>query len=210
MDFQLTEEQRMIRDMARDFAEYSSVRIARSNINTESRRLRKYWESAYPGEPPPAKPAIDLFVVQFDEFTDIELKNVREVKANGRKVVSHPYYAGLGQALALFRFGFDFVQLWHCFRDEITDKVIAKSMRDTWQLIYDLKLPIGFAGHKVSERDRDFSMSEVHVSFGDPPPYEYDKPPDPARFWVETPLRDTPEWQKIREFISHILRIPAV
>ena len=176
----------------------------------ESRRLRKYWESAYPGEPPPAKPEIDLFVVQSNELTGIELKNVRLVKLNGRKVISHPYYAGLAQALALLRFGFDFVQLWHCFRDEIPHKVIAKSMRDTWQLIYDLKLPIGFAGLKVSERDRDFSMTEVHASFGDPPLYEYDKPPDPARFWVENPLRDTPEWQKIREFISHILQIPTV
>lgn len=190
--------------------EYSSIRIARSNINMESRRFRKYWESAYPGEAPPAKPDIDLFVVQFNEFTGIELKNIRLLKANGRKVVSHPYYAGLGQALALLRFGFDFVQLWHCFRDEIPDKVIAKSMRDTWHLIYDLKLPIGFARLKVSERDRDFSVIEVHDSFGDPPLYEYDKPPDPTRFRAENPLRDTPEGQRIREFISHILQIPTV
>jgi hypothetical protein len=189
---------------------YMGIRIARSNVNLESADLMRYWTSTYPGYPPPPKPDIDLFVVQRNEFTGIELKNVRPVTSNARKVVSHPFYAGLGQALALLRFGLDSVQLWHCFRDEIPDKVIAKSMRDTWQLTYELKLPIGFAALKVSERDGDFSMTEVHASFGDPPLLEYDSLPDPARFRAENPLRNTPEGQKTREFISHILQIPTV
>jgi hypothetical protein len=56
------------------------------------------------------------------------------------------FYEGIGQALALQRYGFDHVALWHFISDGILKEVINRYGPETWSFIRkDLCMPLDFS-----------------------------------------------------------------
>ena len=178
------------------------------NVNPASANFREYWAKWFSGEPLLPQPDVDLLVVDLGDLIAIELKYIVLSRQKGRRILKRRYYEGIGQVLALLRYGFERVQLWHCFDESIDVAHIARFLENTYDLIYKLKLPIGYAALRVVEDQGEVLLKEIHRSYGDPPLFEYDHPPDPRRFKASNPLCEEREAKRVREFIEHILRIP--
>lgn len=175
-----------------------------SNTNPGASRFRDCYVEWFGSEPLLAQPDIDLLVVDLGDLIGIELKYFKLDKGRFKR----SYYEGIGQALALLRYGFDNVQLWHCFDQQVDEAIVARSWQNVHDLIYSLKLPIGYGALRVVKEGGEVALKEVLPSCTDPPLLEYDKPPNPRRFKVGNPLREETEAKRMREFIQHVLRIP--
>jgi hypothetical protein len=56
------------------------------------------------------------------------------------------FYEGIGQALALHRYGFDHVALWHFISDSIPLELVNRYGAETWSFIRnDLCMPLDFS-----------------------------------------------------------------
>jgi len=87
------------------------------NVNLASNKFYPHWKKWH-GEPlPSAQPQIDLLLVDNTLcLLAAELKWFRKTK---KGQINHPFYAGIGEALALLRFGFKVVSLWQFFNEEL-------------------------------------------------------------------------------------------
>jgi hypothetical protein len=67
------------------------------------------------------------------------------------------FYKGIGQALALHRYGFDHVALWHFISDDIPLEAINKYGAETWSFIQnDMRLPLDFTYIKITDINHDY------------------------------------------------------
>ena len=139
------------------------------NVNPASANFREYWAKWFSGEPLLPQPDVDLLVVDLGDLIAIELKYIVLSRQKGRRILKRRYYEGIGQVLALLRYGFERVQLWHCFDGSIDVAHIARFLENTYDLIYKLKLPIGYAALRVVEDQGEVLLKEIHRSYGDPP-----------------------------------------
>lgn len=158
-----------------------------------------------------AQPDVDLVVADLGDLIGIELKYLRLTRQKDKLIFQSPYYEGIGQALALLCYGFDYVQLWHCFDQDIDVTKVARSMESTRSLLHKLELPLGYAALRVMREGKEVIPREIHGSFGDPPLLEYEQAPDPRRYIrseLRNPICREVGAKRMREFIEHVLRIP--
>lgn len=184
--------------------QYSYYKFVKANVSLGRRALKRYWQEWFGNEVPPTRPEIDilLFDKPLKEVLAIELKYI-----SGSSTV--PYYAGIDQALALLRFGFGSVQVWHCFTVDSTDAEIAKHIQEANALVGRLDLPLSYAGLKVIEEENTFTFKSVSRRiYAEPPLVEEEGPPDPRRGRKTNPFADDSDAKRIREFIFHVFNLP--
>lgn len=177
-----------------------------ANVTPAAAKFRDYHLEWFRQEPLLAQPDVDILVVHRGDLVGIELKYFKLQAGRFKR----SYYEGIDQALALLRYGFDYVQLWHCFDEEVEAGQVTRFVENTWDLVYRLKLPIGYASLRLVKQGHRVSTKEMHVIAGQI--WDYDKPPEIGRIQGDTknPLRDQPDAKSIREFIQHVLRIPQM
>lgn len=93
---------------------------------------------------------IDLILVgRAGHLSAVEVKYFKLKKDGG---FNRPFYDGIGQALSLFRYGFDHVALWHLFPSDIDQSRFDRYGAATWWFIRNqLKLPLDFSYFKVED-----------------------------------------------------------
>lgn len=96
-----------------------------------------YWSKKYEGEP-----AIFASEVKYFRLRDDS--------------VYPTIYEGLGEAMMLFTFGFDYVSLWHFFDPEIPSETVTRYRDLTQSLINDTNAAINYRSWMLS----DFIASE--------------------------------------------------
>ncbi|MBD3350439.1 MAG: hypothetical protein GF364_03030 [Candidatus Lokiarchaeota archaeon] len=102
---------------------------------------------------PSLQPEIDMiFVANNESVNAIEVKLIKsnDVKPRAR------YYKGFDQSIALYRYGFDNVGLWHIFTSDISIDTINKFGAQTWYFIRNvLKLPLDFSYYRlIKQREK--------------------------------------------------------
>lgn len=113
-------------------------------INLSSSKFEKYWIEYWGLSIPPSQPDIDLLIVDKQKkLHAIELKYIRK---SDKRRLSQSFYRGIDESLALLRFGFESVSLWHCFDNEVPRLLRGQYHTTTSELIESLKLPIDFQG----------------------------------------------------------------
>lgn len=77
------------------------------------------------------------------------------------------FYRGIGQALALHRYGFDNVALWHFIPDDIPLDAIKKCGAETWSFISnEMQMPLDFSYIKISNIYKDYAFSVMQYTGG--------------------------------------------
>ncbi len=81
---------------------------------------------------------------------------LRAVEIKFFQIIEHKikgaFYAGIGQALTLLRYGFDNVALWHFFPGEEEKKYFDKNGVGVWSFLRnEINLPIEFTYFKVKD-----------------------------------------------------------
>ena len=84
-----------------------------------------FWAKEYSGEP-------NIYASEVKYF---RLKN---------GTVYPTIYEGLGEAMMLFTFGFNFVSLWHLFDPEIPSEIVSRYRDLTQNLVSDTNSPINY------------------------------------------------------------------
>ena len=112
-----------------------------ANVNLSSHKFKENWISWWGLTSPPSQPEIDIIVVDKNfELYAIELKYL----VISKKKVNRSFYTGIEQALALLTFGFNCVNLWHCFDKDFPKYIYGQYESSVKNLIKDLKLPIDY------------------------------------------------------------------
>jgi hypothetical protein len=121
-----------------------------------------------------------------------------------------PFYEGLGQALALHRYGFDHVALWFIFHGPQLTTQIHEYGRSAWRFLRDgLKLPLDFAFFFVDSTcgATTFTIMQYIPDRDDREllPFEQQRV---LNFRYDNPIRHSPEAVAIRERILPWLKDP--
>jgi hypothetical protein len=171
-----------------------------ANVNLASHRFYADWEKWWGESAPVAQPQVDLIFVSSDlKLLAVELKYYRP----GKNSLAHwPYYAGIDEALALLKFGFTCVSLWHFFDAEVPDDLMRSYVRDCYGLTVGLGLRINYKAFRVHGRQESdikeiapMSKSEVQAIF--------------SPYGTSNPLLDNLYAKKAADFIRKALRIPS-
>jgi len=170
-----------------------------ANVNLASHNFYDNWKKWWGESAPVAQPQIDLLFVSSNlELLAVELKYYRPAR-NSR--IRWSYYSGIEETLALLKFGFTCVSLWHFFDYEVPDETMKNYFRDCWELIAVLGLRINYKAFKIHGRqEAEFKeiarMSRSEVS------------PDFSPYGTSNPLSANSYAKKTQDFIRNALRIP--
>lgn len=81
---------------------------------------------------------------------------------------SRPFYSGIGQALSLLRYGFDYVALWHFFVGDVDMKRLNRYGAGAWTFVRnELRLPLEFTYFKVEGSASDPLLCAMQYSAAD-------------------------------------------
>jgi excisionase family DNA binding protein len=190
--------------------ESNSFKEIKAHINLASRKFYSHWKKWYkssyfePSVPPPAQPEIDLLLVdsRFQLF-GVEIKHM----IPKGETFNQSFYAGVGEAIALLRFGFKCVSLWHCFEISATEPAIWGYRDATQKLIYSLSLPINYNALKLIEREQKVDFLDITNTI------DFSKAPMPSfgslPYGLSNPLCDKDdEVERNEDFLRNILNIP--
>ena len=146
-----------LRDKLMD--KFENIYIHRRPSN--SPRLRERLERQL-GYVPILQPDLDMiFRETSGKLNAVEVKSF--TAAEFGKNMS--FYKGIGQALALHRYGFDHVALWHFISDDIPSDAINKYGAETWSFIRnDMRLPLDFTYIKVNGINEDYTFSVMQYT----------------------------------------------
>ena len=105
---------------------------------------------------PILQPEIDIcFLDNVGVLNAIEVKLFRSNQASFRL----PFYEGLGQGLALHRYGFDHVGVWFIFESEVFSQEIEQYGAAAWYFLRNqLKLPLDFTYFRVEQSMKSFTF----------------------------------------------------
>jgi len=113
---------------------------------SSSSKFREASKIAF-GYIPILQPEFDLIIkTKTGQLNAIEIKYLRKPK-NGYNI---PYYFGIGQALALSRFGFDHVGLWLFVDGDLNMNAINKYGAEAWHFIRnEMDLALEYSYFKI-------------------------------------------------------------
>lgn len=102
------------------------------------------------GYVPILQPEIDLcMLLNDDRLVAVEAKLFK----GEALTYSTPFYEGIGQALALHRYGFDHVALWFLFADGADEKAFNRYGAEAWAFVRnDLCIPLDFSYLSVQRK----------------------------------------------------------
>jgi hypothetical protein len=172
-----------------------------ANVNLASRKFYEDWEKWWAGNAPLAQPQIDLLFVGRDlKLLAAEIKYYR---LSENAPLNQPYYSGIEEALALLRFGFTCVSLWHFFDSEVPETVMKKYVSNCWGLTTGL--PINYRAFRVYGR-KESDFKEISLSsLSEAQPYSLQSP-----YGTSNPYLSHPDRMKTQDFIRKTLRIPTL
>lgn len=178
----------------------SNFREVFVNVNLASNAFYPYWKKWH-GEPlPSAQPQIDLLLVDTNlNLLGVELKYFRQTK---RGQINLPFYAGIGEALALLRFGFWTVSLWHFFDKELDGEDYRRPYRNCELLVNHLQLPINYQAFRITGDGTELEFWRLY-SEGRVQPKEL-----PSAYGKANPFESGLNAQKIQDILRTVLKIP--
>jgi len=172
-----------------------------SNINLASNKFYPYWKEWHGERVPSAQPQIDLLMVDSRLWLfAAELKYFRKTR-NGQ--INHPFYAGIDEALALLRFGFWVVSLWHFFDEDIGLEDVRRLYQSCDFLTWNIELPINYQAFRVIKTGVDIEFNRLY----DSGTREWKELPSPYA-GRSNPLLEDPNAQRIQDILRTVLRIP--
>ena len=117
-----------------------------------SPKMRKYIEQQL-GYIPILQPEIDMiFREKSGKLNAVEVKLLRSSEAG----YNMPFYLGIGQALALHRFGFDNVALWLFVLENVPMDKMNQYGAEAWAFVRnDLNLPLDYTYFQVEMRGKN-------------------------------------------------------
>ncbi len=170
------------------------------NINLASNKFYPLWEKWHGESAPSAQPQIDLLMVDRSLWLlAAELKYFRKTL---KGQINLPFYAGIDEALALLRFGFQVVSLWHFFDEEIKREDMKRYFRSCELLLDTLNLPINYQAFRVSESANEIEFWRFY--YGN----ESQTKGLPTAYGRANPLRSIIDAQNIQDFLRNVFRIP--
>jgi hypothetical protein len=171
-----------------------------ANVNLASRKFYQDWEKWWSGNSPLAQPQIDLLFVSTDfKLLAAELKYYR---LSENAPLNQPYYAGIDEALALLKFGFTCVSLWHFYDSEVPEDVMKNYVRNAWNLIGWLGLRVSYAAFRIYGRQEN-ELKQISLST------LAEVTPMLLPYGTGNPLAANLEAKKALDFIRKALRIPS-
>ena len=170
------------------------------NVNLASNAFYPYWKKWH-GEPlPSAQPQIDFLLVDTNlNLLGVELKYFRKTKGGQ---INLPFYAGIDEALALLRFGFWTVSLWHFFDNELDGEDYKRLYRNCEILVNHLQLPINYQAFRITEDGEEPEFWRLY-SEGKVQPKEL-----PSAYGKGNPFESGLNAQKIQDILRTALKIP--
>jgi hypothetical protein len=159
------------------------------------------------GYVPLLQPEIDLcFELPDGRICAVEVKvfPAREVGP------SLPYYAGIGQALALHRYGFDFAALWFVFVGPSMTADMSRYGAQAWHLLRnEFALPLDFTYLRVDAADQEhrFWVQQYDSDRGGHELCPIDDPRFLITFKHPNPLLHTPAAIAIRQVLFPWLKL---
>lgn len=170
------------------------------NVNLASNKFYPHWKKWFGDPIPSAQPQIDLLLVDINlRLLGVELKYFRKTK---KGQASHPFYAGIDEALALLRFGFNVVSLWHFFDEQLGAQEAMKNYRSCSSLIGTLDLPVNYEAYWMT-------VAGTHISFFQFSSFGIsDERCLPNAYGTSNPLESNIDAQRIQDILRIVLRIP--
>jgi len=201
------------------FQKYDRIFVCKKPF--QARALKEKWYEIY-GKPlnvdsklvPPLQPEIDMIFCKKKEMTAVELKYFQR-KGNG---LNHSFYEGIEQALALLRWGFDYVALWHLYASSITKEELWFYGGWTWWFIQTphkyggLGLPLEFTFMKVRITNQGYDFPIIQPRWKTRPiELEELRPPYDPSFQMTSPhpnpLTRDPQVKELRTSLEKWLSI---
>ena len=172
-----------------------------ANVNLASRKFYDDWEKWWGASGPLAQPEIDLLFVSSDlKLLAAELKYYRPSES---ALLNQAYYSGIEEALALLKFGFTCVSLWHFYDAEVPEEAMKRYVRDCRGLTIGLGLRINYEAFRVYGRlESDFK--QISTNLTEAKSYSLQSP-----FGTSNPLLNNLDRKKAQDFIRKALRIPS-
>jgi len=182
--------------------------IKKRNNPATSKIVKKYLKEKL-NYIPLLQPDIDIiFLEKSGNLNAVEVKLFRP-KSTGFKM---RFYKGIDQALALHRYGFNYVALWQFFHPSINMDDINKYGAESWYFIRNrLKLPLDFSYFKIILEDDEYKF---HILQYESPStgFSLGKAIDDSDFRIdwkyENPYKNDRTSVEIRESIIKYLKIP--
>jgi len=171
-----------------------------ANVNLASNKFYPHWEKWHEKPVPSAQPQIDLIMVDRSLWLlAAELKYYRKTL---KGQINLPFYAGIDEALALLRFGFKVVSLWHFFDEEIEPENMKRLSRSCELLLDNLNLPINYQAFRVTESIAETEFWRIYDGdTGQPKGL-------PTAYGKGNPLESNIDAQRIQDFFRNAFRIP--
>ncbi|MCJ7559883.1 hypothetical protein MUO79_04605 [Candidatus Bathyarchaeota archaeon] len=179
---------------------YDKIFVSKKPFQVKS--LKEKWFEIY-GKPlrvdpklvPPLQPEIDMILCKGRTMMAIELKYFRR-KGRG---LDHSFYEGIEQALALLRWGFDYVALWQLFEHPSIGKDELWFYGGwTWNFLHappeygGLNLPLEFTFMLVRKKNQGYDFLPIQPErIGGSIRLAVLYPPYDPRFEIRTPHRNT-------------------
>jgi len=152
---------------------YDRIYVSKKPYQVKS--LKEKWFEIY-GKPlnldpkliPPLQPEIDMIFCKDKKMMAVELKYFKR-RAMG---LDHSFYEGIEQALALLRWGFDYVALWQLFEyPSIRKEELWFYGGWTWNFLHGqaehggLNLPIDFTFMLVNDTNQGYDFHPIQPQF---------------------------------------------
>jgi len=169
------------------------------NVSLASNKFYPYWKEWHGEAAPSAQPQIDLLMV--DTSLRLLAAELKWFRKTGKGQPNLPFYAGLDESLALLRFGFMVVSLWHFFDEELDKEQVRRLYSSCESLVTNLDLPINYQAFTVTKAGRELMFWRL---------YRYSD----ARFELPTahgksnPLRENIDAKRIQDILRAVLKIP--
>ena len=130
------------------------VNLASYKIDKE---FEKWFKTTFTQLP---QPEIDIITCQ-DAGRILHAHEVKYFRMT-ESGVNYPFYEGLGEALALLRFGFDGVTLLHVFDENIPIEQMNDFAKNMWNLLNQLQMSI-FYEYYLARSDKKFDPQYAYT-----------------------------------------------
>jgi len=169
------------------------------NVNLASNKFYPHWKKWHGQPVPSAQPQIDLMMV--DSSLWLLAAEVKYFRKTLRGQTNLPFYAGIDEALALLRFGFKIVSLWHFFHEEIKQEDVKRLSRSCELLVHNLNLPINYQAFRLVESSTETEFWRLYHD-------TVQSKELPTAYGTSNPLESNIDAKRMQDFFRNIFRIP--
>jgi hypothetical protein len=154
---------------------------------------------------PILQPEFDLIIkTKTGQLNAIEVKYLNKFN----KGYNIPYYVGIGQALALSRFGFDHVGLWLVVDEKVNDEDLMKYGAQAWYFVRnEMSLRMEYSFFKIENNDDSFDFRVIQYTGKNTGTYLrlLSDPEFNITFKYQNAFRDLDDSKKMRKLVEEFL-----